>query len=166
MSRRALKACAEQLAGVYTDIFNFSLLQTVVPHLFQPSIIIPVPKKPDTSTLSDFRPVALTAVVVKCFEKLVLTHTFSHTLIHISHTLLTHLNLPIINRSVENAEALALHHTLPHLDYNKTYARILFLDYSATFNTIRPGKAAFEAGFLNGETTGGKEEDPARVSQS
>ena len=58
---RVLKACGEQLVGVYADIFNLSLSQAVVPRVFKSSIIIPVPKKPNSSTLNDLRPVALTS---------------------------------------------------------------------------------------------------------
>ena len=49
MDHRVLKACAAELAEVYTDILNTSLAQAVVPLLFKKSIIIPVPKKPHTT---------------------------------------------------------------------------------------------------------------------
>ncbi|KAI3364235.1 hypothetical protein L3Q82_011035, partial [Scortum barcoo] len=44
---RALKVCADQdqLADVFADIFNISLLQSVVPTCFKETIIVPVPKK-------------------------------------------------------------------------------------------------------------------------
>ncbi|KAI3370889.1 hypothetical protein L3Q82_007400 [Scortum barcoo] len=43
---RALKVCADQLADVvFADIFNMSLLQSVVPTCFKETIIVPVPKK-------------------------------------------------------------------------------------------------------------------------
>jgi hypothetical protein len=40
-----LRVCADQLAGVFLDIFNMSLLQAVVPSCFKETTIIPVPKK-------------------------------------------------------------------------------------------------------------------------
>lgn len=42
---RVLRICAEQLAGVYTDIFIMSLSLALVPRIFKSSVIIPVPKK-------------------------------------------------------------------------------------------------------------------------
>ncbi len=42
---RVLKACAFQLAGVFTDIFNLSLSLSVVPACFKKSTIVPIPKK-------------------------------------------------------------------------------------------------------------------------
>lgn len=44
------------------------------------------------------------------------------------------------NRLVDDAVALAFHSILQHLDTHNTYARLLFLDYSSTFNMIRPMK--------------------------
>ena len=68
---RVLNSCADQLAPVYTKIFNTSLAQAVVPSCFKQSIIVPVPKKSKPSCLSDYRPAALTLAVMKCFERLV-----------------------------------------------------------------------------------------------
>lgn len=102
VSPRALKACAEQLAGVYTDIFNLSFKQAVVPRIFKSSVIIPVPKIPDISTLNDCRPVALTPV-----EKLACTHMTS--LVPVSVDPLQFAYRP--DRSVDDAVAVA-HHAL------------------------------------------------------
>ena len=38
-----LRACADQLAGVFTDIFNQSLYQSAVPTCFKRATIVPVP---------------------------------------------------------------------------------------------------------------------------
>ena len=42
---RVLRACADQLAGVFTDIFSLSLSQSAVPTCFKISTIVPVSKK-------------------------------------------------------------------------------------------------------------------------
>ena len=42
---RVLRACTDQLAGVFMDIFNRSLSQFVVPTCFKMATIVPVPKK-------------------------------------------------------------------------------------------------------------------------
>jgi hypothetical protein len=64
---RVLRACADQLAGVFTDIFNLSLSQSAVTTCFKISTTIPVPKKAKVTELNDYRPVALTSVIMKCF---------------------------------------------------------------------------------------------------
>ncbi|XP_076744904.1 uncharacterized protein LOC143420651 [Maylandia zebra] len=67
---RVLKSCTAQLAGVFTHIFNLSLSLSVVPACFKMATIVPVPKSSTISSLNDWRPVVLTPIVSKCFEKL------------------------------------------------------------------------------------------------
>ncbi len=68
---RVLRACIFQLAGVFTDIFNLSLSLSVVPSCFKKSTIVPIPKKNKITCLNDWRPIALTPISGKCFEKLI-----------------------------------------------------------------------------------------------
>ncbi|XP_072923421.1 uncharacterized protein [Hemitrygon akajei] len=65
-----LKEYADVFADVLTDIFNISLSQAIVPRCFKTSTIIPVAKKSVVACLNDYHPVALTPVVMKCFEQL------------------------------------------------------------------------------------------------
>ena len=51
-----LKACADQLAGVFTDIFNQSLSQSAVPACLKMATIVPVPKKAKVTKLNDYSP--------------------------------------------------------------------------------------------------------------
>ncbi|KAK3530146.1 hypothetical protein QTP86_015155 [Hemibagrus guttatus] len=69
-----LRTCADQLAFIFSQIFNRSLELCEVPACFKRSTIIPIPKKPKITGLNDHRPVALTSVVMKSFERLVLAY--------------------------------------------------------------------------------------------
>ncbi len=69
---RVLKDCAEQLTDVLTDIFNTSLSQAAIPTCLKSTTIIPVPNKSPVSCLNDYRPIALTPIIMKCFERLVM----------------------------------------------------------------------------------------------
>lgn len=132
---RVLKSCADQLAPVFTSIFNLSLAHSVVPSCFKKSTIIPVPKKTNPACLNDYRPVALTSVVMKCFERLI--KDFICSSLPGSLDPLQFAYRP--NRSTDDAISHVLHTTLSHLDIGKgNYARLLFIDYSSAFNTIVP----------------------------
>ncbi|KAI3375668.1 hypothetical protein L3Q82_003976 [Scortum barcoo] len=113
-----------------------SLLQSVVPTCFKETIIVPVPKKTKILCLNDYRPVALTSTIMKCFEWLV--KSFITSSIPDSLDPLQFAYRP--NRSTEDAIALTLHTALSHLDQRDTYVRMLFIDYSSAFNTIVPSK--------------------------
>ncbi|KAK3529894.1 hypothetical protein QTP86_007218 [Hemibagrus guttatus] len=131
VSLALLKHCANQLSPVFTDIFNTSL--ETVPACFKTSAIVPVPKKTKITGLNDYRPVALTSVVVKSFER-VLSY-----LKDIRDPLLDPLQFAYrANRSVDDAVNMVLHFILQHLDSPGFYARILFVDFSSAFNTIFP----------------------------
>ncbi len=59
---------------MFTDIFNTSLSLASVPTCLKTATIVPVPKCSTVTGLNDYRPIALTPVVMKCFERLVMAH--------------------------------------------------------------------------------------------
>ena len=136
-AEKAIKtAKAGQLSGVFTDIFNVSLSQCKVPQCFKKSTIIPVPNKCSVSCLNEYRPVALTSVVMKTLERLVLQ--FLKSIIDQMNDRFQFAYRG--NRSVDDAVSLGLFYVLKHLEGPDTYARILFVDYSSAFKTIIPSK--------------------------
>ncbi|KAK1802517.1 hypothetical protein P4O66_021800 [Electrophorus voltai] len=148
---RVLKACADQLAPVFTDIFNLSLTLGIVPSSFKRSTIVPVPKKPrPSSDLNDYRPVALTSVVMKCFEKLVRDFITSSLPASMDPLQFAYRH----NRSTDDAIAHLLHTTLTYLDEGRgNYVKMLFVDYSSAFNTIIPSLLTTKLGDLGLHTS-------------
>lgn len=130
---KVLKACAS-IAGVFTKIFNLSLTSAIIPSCLKSDTVIPVPKKSVINSLNDYRPVALTPVIMKCFEKLVLQHIKSS----FPSTFDPHQFAYKANRSTDDAITLALHIALNHLERKGACVRMLFVDYSSAFNTIIP----------------------------
>jgi hypothetical protein len=133
---RILRACADQLAGVFTDIFNFSISQSAVPTCFKMATIVPVLRKAKVTELNDYRTVALTSVIMKCFERRVKDHITSILSASLDPLQFAYLS----NRSTDDAISITLHTTLSHLDKRNTYVRMLFIDYSSAFNAIVPSK--------------------------
>ncbi len=131
---RVLRDCAVELTDVFTDIFNISLSQAVVPTCFKATTIIPVPKKSSPSCFNDYRPVALTPILMKCFERLVMQHIKSVLPPSLDPFQFAYRS----NRSTDDAIATALHSALTHLDKKDLYVRMLFIDFSSAFNTIIP----------------------------
>ncbi|XP_011489522.1 uncharacterized protein LOC105357109 [Oryzias latipes] len=129
---KMLGACAHQLAPTFTKIFNLSLAQAVIPSCLKSATTIPVPKTSATTSLNDYRPVALTPVIMKCFERLILPHIRDH----LPTDLDPHQFAYCKKRSTEDAVAVALHSVLNHLEQQQSYVRMLFVDYRSAFNTI------------------------------
>ncbi len=133
---RVLRDCAVELTDVFTDIFNISLSQAVVPTCFKATTIIPVPKKSSPSCFNVYRPVALTPILIKCFERLVMQHIksvlpppppWTPSSLHIGPTARPMMPSPLPS-------------TQPSYIWTKkdTHVRLLFIDFSSAFNKNIP----------------------------
>ena len=136
ISPRYLRLCAPQLAPVFTNIFMWSLKICVVPACMKKATIVPVPKKSSISCLNDYRPVALTSAIMKTFEKIVLRFLNSFLPKELDPFQFAYKE----KRGIDDAIAINVHEILQHLETPKSYARVLFIDYSSAFNTIIPSK--------------------------
>ncbi|KAK3550604.1 hypothetical protein QTP70_000686 [Hemibagrus guttatus] len=131
---RVLRECAEQLADVFTDILNISLSSAIVPTCLKTTTIIPVPKKSPVSCLNDYRPIALTPIIMKCFERLIMRQI--QDLLPPSLDPMQFAYRP--NRSTDDAITTTLHLAPTHLDNKDSYVQMLFIDFSSAFNTVIP----------------------------
>ena len=134
---KVLKECRLQLSPIVHKMFQSSLDNHYIPLSWLTAELVPVPKMTIPLVKNDLRPVALTAIVMKCFERLKKLET-----------LLKFLNPEKLidlyqfayrpARSVEDASLTLLQYLQCHLDKGRTYARVLFVDFSSAFNTIQP----------------------------
>lgn len=103
-----------QLVGVFTKIFNQSLSGVAVPHCLKSSTIFPLLKKKN--------------VVLKCLENRFRIHFTTYLPLWFD----PHQFIYKANRSMEDT----FHSALFHLVHQGDYARLLFVDFRSTFNTI------------------------------
>ena len=89
--------------------------------------IIPVPTKDAPSCLNDYRPVALTAVIMKVFERIVLAFINSFLPKSMDSGQYAYRE----NRSTDDAVNFTVHHVLQHLEQGKhnvkNYCRLHFI---------------------------------------
>ena len=76
---------------------------------------------------------ALTSIVMKCFERLIL----SHILPHVQSQLDLYQFAYRSRRGTDDAIACLLHKLFEHMETAGNYARILFIDFRSAFNTIQ-----------------------------
>ncbi len=117
---------------VFTNIFNLSLAQAIVPNYFKTATVVPVPKHAGAMALNDFCPVAFIIIIAKCLDRLVLSHLKNC----LTPTLDPYQFAYKSNRSTEDAIASALHFALTHLDRTSTYVR----HFSSASDTAIPSK--------------------------
>ena len=125
MTQRRVLVCSDasstekhdQLASVFTDIFNLSLSETVKPTRFKQTTLVFLGTGTKVTCLNDYRPVALTSVAMKCIERLVMAHI---------NTVIPETLDPLQfayhhNRSTDDAISIALNTALSHLDKRNNY---------------------------------------------
>lgn len=111
-----------------------SLCQQRVPQIWKQSIIVPVAKNNHPKVPNDYRPVALTSLVMKSFEKLI-----KHELLVNTQHLLDPLQSAYgMGRGLQDASITLLDLLFKHLEGSKAHAKLLFVDFSSAFNTIQP----------------------------
>ena len=134
MHASLLKTCAEELAPAWQKLFQLSLDSHKVPELWKKSVIVPIPKKACPTENNDYRPVAITSNVVKSLERILTEELRKEVGPRLDQYQFAYSK----NRSTCDAISTLAHLTLKHLEKQFTYARLLFVDFSSAFNTIRP----------------------------
>ncbi len=142
---RVLRSCADQLAGLFTSIFNESLATSVVTTSFKKSVIIPVPKNSKPSCLNDYRPVTLTLIVMQVFERLVKNHLCSSIPVTLNPFQFSQIGLLIVLHLHLSRPALFTHtHWQQQWELCKAAFHWLYLSFQyysphqASFKTHRP----------------------------
>ena len=130
---RVLKLCSTELSSVFCDIFNDSLKTSIVPSKWKAATICPVPKKTNPASLNDYRPIALTSVIMKCFEKIVLRMLKTQAEPELDPLQFAYRQ----NRGVEDAVLSLVQYTHSHLETSGSFVRILYVDFSSAFNTVQ-----------------------------
>ena len=68
-----LKSCHNELSSVYQHLFEMCI-NSGIPQIWKTIIIVLVPNKSSPEEYNDYRPIALTAVLFKCLEIIILKH--------------------------------------------------------------------------------------------
>ena len=122
-----------ELAPILHSLFCQSYRTATIPTLWKTATIIPVPKKPRPTELNHYRPIALTSIIMKCLEKLLLNTILPLVTPHLDPFQFAYK----ARRGTEDAVACLLHLLLQHLDSPGNSARILFVDFSSAFNSLQ-----------------------------
>lgn len=116
---RVFRVCSSELADVLVDLFNLSPAQASVPTCFKSTTIVPLPKKNTIALLHfhDYRPVALSPRLTKCFERIVMKYITNAIPVNLDPLQFAYRR----SRSTDNAINTAIHTTLTHLEGKDTY---------------------------------------------
>lgn len=124
---------AHYLAPVVTTVFNLSLRQQIVPLIWKRANITPIPKELPLTTCDQLRPISLTNIIMRIFEKLVIRQ-------EISQILKTVIKSDQFAYKEGSNTTMALvkcqHNWLKWLDRNSNFVRVLSFDFSKAFDSV------------------------------
>lgn len=130
-----LQLSAPSFCKPLSHIFNLSLSESVVPDQFKKAIISPIPKIKKPALCADYRPISLTPIVARMLEKYVV-RTFLYPAILESLPTYSDQFGFIPSGSTDSALIAILHHVTQLLTVNR-YVRVIGLDFSKAFDTVR-----------------------------
>ncbi|KAF7644165.1 hypothetical protein LDENG_00226570 [Lucifuga dentata] len=129
-----LKTFAEELSPAWCPLYQLSIDLGSIPTIWKRAIVTPVPKKPSSWENNDFRPVAVTSVVMKSLERIIVGRLRDDVNSVLDPYQLAYKN----NRNTSDALNIVSHLILKHLENRTSYVRLLFIDFSSAFNTMLP----------------------------
>jgi len=128
--------CASELAPALNIIFSRSLAQGFIPPCFKRAAIVPVFKSGDKTSPSNYRPISLTSIIMKVFERIVRKQIMSFLIKQ------GHLNDSQhgfrSGRSCLSA-LLNVFDNLMHMLDGKSTVDMVYLDFSKAFDKVDHG---------------------------
>ena len=127
------KDYAHQLAPIITKIFNCSIMHQSVPALWKTANVRPIPKESPVTDCTQLRPISLTNIIMRLFERLVFKQEMSTEFKSIIN------NDQFGFRDGCNTTLALLkcqHFWLSALDRDSDFVRVLSFDFSKAFDTV------------------------------
>ena len=130
---RVLKENIHELKGILLELFQYLLDSLTMPSAWKMSCIVPLPKKPGATELKDFRPIALTSILGKCFERVIarqITGSVSNCFDHLQFAYKS-------QRGTDDATVSLVNTLTKHIQVPTHFARVLFIDFTSAFNSMQ-----------------------------
>ena len=133
VENRLLKECAVELAPVLLVLFRKSMDEGKVPNQWKEANIVPIHKGGLKARMSNFRPVALTSVISKVFEKIICSAIMAFLT---RHSLLNQQQHGFINgRSCQTNILLCLEKWTQIIDDGNA-VDVAYFDYAKAFDKV------------------------------
>ena len=131
ISGAVLKNCSETLAYPISILFNLSYNTGYIPQEWKLANVLPVYKKDDKNKVTNYRPISLTSLVMKVFERILYNELFTRTIDKIN----TRQHGFLRNRSC-NSNLLLFTESIARSLHEKIGADVIYFDFAKAFDTV------------------------------
>ena len=126
-----LKNCAPALAKPLTLLFNISFVSGIIPDDWKLASVVPVHKKDSKGSVENYRPISLTSLVVKVFERCIRKELFT-----VCEQSLDPRQHGFVNSKSCTTQMVPFIYDLTMTLNNKSKADIIYFDFAKAFDSV------------------------------
>ena len=131
VSGAVLKNCSKTLAYPLSILFNLSYNTGYIPQEWKLANVVPVHKKDDKNKVTNYRPISLTSLVMKVFERILYDELLTRTIDKID----TRQHGFLRNRSC-NSNLLLFTESIVRSLHEKIGTDVIYFDFAKAFDTV------------------------------
>lgn len=146
LSAWIIRLCSVELATPLSQIFLDSLSTGIIPDSWRHAIVTPVPKIPQPSSISDYRPISVTSIFSRVLERVVVKHYLLPAFLAQPGSKLQFAYKP---SGSPTCALIYLFHFVTHALESNKFVRCLFIDFSKAFDRVDRGILAAKLQKLN-----------------
>jgi len=132
-----LRLSAPIFAAPLADLINKSIRHSKVPTQWKSSLIKPIPKVASPSSPSDYRPISITSVLSRFTERIITTRYIYPAILSPPPELDFTNQFAFRPTGSTTAALISLYQTITTMLETESYVRVIALDFSKAFDTIR-----------------------------
>lgn len=128
-----IKRIIGYIASPLEYLFNLSYMYGEVPSRWRHSFIVPIPKKPPLNSTKNYRPVSITSIFARTFEKILKNHLVAHLVKH--NIISSNQHGFCKGRSIETALLSSFNDWTKALDEGKR-VDVVYFDFAKAFDRV------------------------------
>ena len=126
-----LKNCAPALAKPLTTMFNISFVSGCIPEDWKLASVVPVHKKGEKGSVENYRPISLTSLIMKVFERCIKKELFN-----VCESALDQRQHGFINHKSCTTQMVPFIHDLSLTLNNRYKTDIIYFDFAKAFDSV------------------------------
>ena len=128
---KVLKNCAHSLAYPLSVLFNLSFSTGCIPPDWKLALVVPVHKKGDKSSVENYRPISLTSLVMKVFERCIKTALYAAC-----SDLLDNRQHGFVNERSCTTQMIPFTDNLALALNNRSRIDVIYFDFAKAFDSV------------------------------
>lgn len=132
-----IKLIAWCIAKPVSHLYNLSINNAVIPVQWKQAVITPLPKITTPVSCADFRPISLTPIIARVFEKAVVRSVIYPIFQHPSVSDVFKDQFAFRPTGSTEAAIISILHHITLLLTKHSFVRVIALDFSKAFDTVR-----------------------------